>query len=211
MGMFRTLYVNLSCLRCGKAIDAEVQFKTGKDDLEKYSEGDFISPSHWKNANQTYAGSCTDLYCNHCFYLWRKALISTEYELLQQSVLAGSVDARLRTDGDLTAELISAMGQDAVNEIEEDQASVVYLRHAAEPAPIHRFGSVPFKFDLFFSGQSSKPGLDTLSGQDFYDLFEEQTDLALKRQGWIYGSSFMLETVVVHLDKDRRIRCRITD
>jgi len=210
MGMFRTLYVRLPCSRCSKARIAEVQFKTGKDDLEEYSEGDIIEPSHWIDASKEHDGLSDDsLFCDACFYQWRKALISAEYELLMQFMLEGRVKLLLKTGEPVTADLLLSLGNDAVSEIDEDRADTVYLRHAADPPPIHCFGSVPYKFDLGFDGLNIDLVKNTNPDFDFVELFQDQTDLTMKERGWNDGSDWMSKSLVVYLDKDRRIRCRV--
>jgi len=203
MGTFRTLYATLPCSQCRKAIPTDIQFKTGNDGSEKYSEGEVISAKNWPDAAMEYEG-LFDVACDKCFFEWRMTLILTEYEVLMELIREGRLTMRLKTTGEtLTPERLPSFANDALRDIDQHSPTTVFLLHASEPSPIHRHGSALGKFELEFDGASRN-----FADQAFDDLVRDRTDLKMKEKGWSHGSDWMSK-VIVYLDNHRRIRCRL--
>jgi hypothetical protein len=94
MGMFRTVWADLPCGRCGCGRRSGVQFKTGDDGLEDYEEGVIIPGGDDLQVGRVYEG-ITERYCGACLRDFEADLA-----LVTADATAALIESsRLRLDG----------------------------------------------------------------------------------------------------------------
>lgn len=100
MGMFRTVWAQLLCGRCGRLRRSGVQFKTGDDGLEDYEEGVVIPGGQDLQVGRVYEG-IAERYCGSCLRGFEAELAAVSADAAATLIESGRL--RLERKGSGTA------------------------------------------------------------------------------------------------------------
>jgi hypothetical protein len=196
--MYRSIFVERTCPRCGESWEAEIQFKTGLhlDGCERYRLGEVVLADEGLKYGQTYRGSSW-IYCEACSRTHR-----TQYESAKLGALADLIENagfKLRKKGtdqwisasDLRAKQAKVSGDRPWEEEDEDEPGVFMI-------------GLGNTVDVVWDGVAA-----TFSNQAYRELskrVDEMIDRQLREEGWPRGIEFIDWGLTVYLDSDSRIR-----
>lgn len=187
MGTFRSVYVQLSCERCGALRRTEVQFETGRDRLEEYEAGEGVHEDRGLRRGESYAASAAR-YCDPCFRVWACKEAEAQYQSLAELVQSGRLAIKPKdVPTPLTPREILALGV----------KRVANVMSGPLPPWVESFA----KYDLTWEGRPASPAIGT-----HMDLLESLVDKKLKAEGWERGIDWLREDLHVYLDAESKIR-----
>ena len=190
MSYYQTIWLELTCERCGIVHETVVRFRGERRDDTEYNLGENVIEGTDVKRGETYEGNA-DRYCWPCLCSWTYAQVGAEYESLTELVAQGQLIIRAEEGGPpLSADQVQGYGQRYINSLIE----------AGYPtAPV----SANFK-DLLLSwkGQPIAPP-DDLYG-DLLVTLEALVDEKLKAAGW-RGGTKSWKDFRVYLDSESRI------
>jgi hypothetical protein len=83
--MYRSLYTQLPCERCGRVRRVEIQFKTGQDRCERYDVGDRARDLEPGSAHE----GCVRRFCHPCTYDYHLAESDAHHDVIAGLVESG--------------------------------------------------------------------------------------------------------------------------
>ncbi len=192
MTLYRTLYAALTCDHCGQARETQIQFRTGRDNLEEYHQGEAIPDDSILNPNMRYSGQA-DWYCQACTIQRKTAALAAFYEALAGFIQQGRLKVQ---KGGLfkrafTPEQMRALGHTRVQQAKATQKA---------PGPL--FTELA-DFELTWDDNPA------FQGGPAYGLFIEnvndQIAASLQAQGW-HRPSLLRDDLEVYLDGNSTIQ-----
>lgn len=202
MSLYRTLYAELPCSRSQQPFSTQVQFRTGRDDLETYTQGDVISlEDEGFRAAQPPFDAVADRYCEACAAQRKSAESEAFFQALADLVEEGRLQVETRHwlwRKSLSSQALLSMGE----------------KHLApyRKAPQKRTGSVFSHLDglhLRWDDLALEPGTPPQS--HFLNHMNERIAQALRQAGWEPSSNLLREDLKVYLDTQHRIQLYYND
>jgi hypothetical protein len=175
MGMFRTVWAELPCRKCGARFRVGVQFKTGDDGLEDYEEGVAIPPEHGLLPGQTWEG-IGQRYCKDCRQQHQDDYADVEKEALASMVEAGGLVLTHKKTGD-TVEASAIRESDSGG----------------------RFDTVGL--EITWRGTRTTDNNEVWS--QFYGSVKERVDAGMRERGWAAGGEQYDDWVIIIADECR--------
>ncbi len=202
MSLYRTLYAELPCSRCQQPFSAQVQFRTGRDDLETYTQGDTIPlEDEGFRAVQPPFDAVADRYCEACAAQRKWVESEAFFQALADLVSEGRLQVETRHW--LWRKTLSPQGLLTMGEkhLAPDQKKSKKLT-----------GSVFSHLDglqLRWDDLALEPGTPPQS--HFLNHMNERIAQTLLQKGWEPSSNLLREDLKVYLDTQNRIQLYYND
>lgn len=194
MGLYRTLFADLPCTACGVSRQAQVQFRTGQDNLEEYKAGDSVAAEDLPFQQGRKYEASADRYCQNCANTRKAAEITAFFSTLAEFVEGGRLKLvkGLMFKTGLSPEKLRQMGT-----LQEKN----FLQKPAQTGTL--FSRIE-GFDIVWDNEPMKPGTPIQS--NFITNVNDRIALQLQEAGWLAASGLLREDLLVYLDTENRIQ-----
>ena len=193
MGVYRSVYCEMTCEHCGRRHRAEIQFETGDDRQEQYEDGQRIPQDDGLAPGVSY-DAVVNLFCADCDQDWHAAHQAAICETLAGFVEQGRLTLRSKdAAADHTAEGLRRLGRTTRDAVLRD------------PNGRHPIAALAF-YKLTWDGGAvdfMDPANDPSAA--FKKCFHGAVDDALKAAGWPLGRDSLCEDLRVAIGEDRVI------
>jgi hypothetical protein len=193
MGMFRTVWTQLPCGRCGRLRRSGVQFKTGDDGLEDYEEGVVIPGGDDLQVGQVYEG-IAERYCGPCLREFEADLALVSANATAALIENGRLRLDRKADGTaIDPAVVRAHG-----------ASVRAATKASPTTEEPRILTISFSsrdHDVIWEGVSIDWRDD--AWKEYSDTLNGTVDAAMRERGWPGGRERYEDWAVV-IDEEFR-------
>jgi hypothetical protein len=193
MGVYRTLFANLKCQRCGSMFRTDIQFKTGDDyQMQAYEEEQPVAAEDDLQPG-SYEG-CSDRFCDPCLELWQEHEADAFINALVQLV----------EGGDLTVTRSAALLKaPTVREVLETDKELGIMSPGAR---LSRFDLV-----LAWKGQQVHPRSQIPPWEsEFWTVLNNAMNKELLRNEWELGCDVFREDLEVVVHEDRAISVELS-
>lgn len=191
MGMYRTVWTEQPCLRCGMSHRNDLQIKVSEfDDLQDYEDGQRVPDDDDLEVGDEFT-AWYDVYCRECLREWIAVHWNTLYKHLADYVASGEAEVRERASAEpLTAVELLQLGSEGPDWQVTDESYLV-------------IGSIDiYNYDVTWHGHPP----DSDESREFVGRFYEEIDQLMQEQGWEFGRRHSTNHMRVYVDSDNCIR-----
>ncbi len=202
MSLYRTLYTDLPCGHCGRQRQVGVQFRTGRDNLEEYWDGDRLEIPDSECSPVDYWLGAADFYCGSCLRERRADELMALYEALAEFVHQGRLEVRKGF----------WLGFVFRNELPPSRLLAMGRKYSEQARKIPPEGWSLFDglADCVLTWDRHAARQGTAAYSNFLEAVNAFIAKTMERRGW-HWRSLLREDIIVFTDDRGRLRARIPE